>query len=123
MFYKNSLIARYISAGILNTIFGYALYAILMVLGLHSALSLAIATICGVAFNYKTSGLMVFHGPSNGKLIKFLIGYLFVYCVNVICISVLFNFGMSEYLSGAVMQLPAAVMTFLIQKKWVFKND
>lgn len=121
-FYLKKIVFKFFLVGIVNTIFGYTLFATLLLLGLHYSLALALATIIGVLFNFKTSAKFIFNNQSYANLLKFIAGYIFVYIFNVFGVSVFIYLGLSEFLSGAIMILPAAVTAFLIQRFWVFKK-
>ena len=70
---------KFILVGILNTIFGYSIFAICNFLGFHYTLSTLITTILGVLFNFKTTGIIVFLNNDNKKLLRFIAVYCFNY--------------------------------------------
>ncbi|MFN5967546.1 MAG: GtrA family protein, partial [Pseudanabaena sp.] len=74
---KKSRFIKFLFVGIINTIFGYSVFAILIILRLDYQYALLIATICGVMFNFKTIGTLVFKTKNNELIFRF-IG---VYCV------------------------------------------
>ena len=51
---------KYLFVGILNTVFGYSLFALLIFINLHYTLASLLATIAGVLFNFKTMALRIF---------------------------------------------------------------
>ena len=58
--YLNQRIAKFISVGLINTLVGYAIYAILIAANISYFLALFVATIAGVTFNYFSIGRLVF---------------------------------------------------------------
>lgn len=55
-------VLRFLQAGAINTLFGYALYASLVAIGLHIYLAQVVAHVIAVAFNYVTYSRHVFRG-------------------------------------------------------------
>jgi len=54
------LIARFIGVGLINTVVGYGIYGILILLNVPYLVALLMATIMGVIFNYFSIGRLVF---------------------------------------------------------------
>lgn len=114
---------RFILVGVLNTVFGYGCFSILLYLGLHYSLALLIATGLGVLFNFKTTSALVFKSSNNGLILRFVSVYAFVYGVNVVGIEAFCRLGFTPYWGGALLVLPMAVLAFFLQKRFVFSND
>jgi putative flippase GtrA len=116
------LFTRFLITGIFNTVFGYAVYGLAIYMGLHFGLALLLATHVGVIFNYFTYKTYVFKSKNERVFILFAAAYAIVYAVNYIGISFLKSFGYSSYMAALIM-LPLSVMlSFVINKKVVFKN-
>jgi len=60
------LIARFIAVGLLNTVVGYAIYGILILLNVPYLAALLVSTIAGVIFNYFSIGRLVFKSRGGG---------------------------------------------------------
>ena len=58
--------------GGINTVFYYALYSLLIYAGLHYAVAVGIATVCGVLFNFQTFGRVVFKDFQRRLLGRFI---------------------------------------------------
>ncbi|HBA61365.1 MAG TPA: polysaccharide biosynthesis protein GtrA [Elusimicrobia bacterium] len=114
------LFVRFIAVGVLNTIFGYSLFALLIFVGLHYALAALVGQVLGVLFNFKTTGRLVFGSRDNSLLLRFLGVYSFTYVVNVFALKGLKGLGWNMYLAGAAMLLPMAIIAFLLNKRLVF---
>jgi putative flippase GtrA len=112
--------ARFLFVGFFNSLFGYSCFAILLYVGLHYALALFLATILGVAFNFKSTGALVFGSHNNRLIIRFIASYAAIYFVNAVGIKILSHIGVTPYISGAVLIFPMAVLAFILNKRFVF---
>ena len=118
-------IAKFIGVGLLNTVIGYAIYAVLILLNVPYLAALLIATVAGVTFNYFSIGRMVF--KSKGGLhvfAKFVSAYSVVYVVNAVVLAILIkHFLFSPYV-GQVLCVPlSVVLSWILMNYWVYKND
>lgn len=111
---------RFLVVGVLNTLFGYALYALFLFMGLHFTVAAFLATIIGILFNFKTTGVLVFKNKDNALVLKFFAVYGVVYCVNILFLAIFDSFSVSAYLAGAILTLPMAILSYLLMKKFVF---
>ena len=117
----NNKFVRFIFVGLLNTAFGIGLYCFLIYLGFPYYLSLLLSTVLGVLFNFKTIGVIVFNNRNNGLLIKFSLCYAFVYVINVFLVKILVEFtALDNYLAGVIIIPFTAIISFVIQKNFVF---
>ena len=124
------LIQKYITAGfirfvlvaMLNTLFGYGVYTLLVYCGMHFSLATLISTILGVLFNFKTYGILVFKNSSNKLIFRFVLVYCVVYLCNIGGIALLKTLGMSSYLAGAVMLVPVGLLGFILNKIFVYSQ-
>lgn len=111
---------RFLIVGIMNSLFGYGCFAVLLYLGLHYAQALFIATLVGLMFNFKSTGSLVFKSQNNRLILRFIVVYSIVYSLNVLGIKAFFHFGVAPYFSGALLILPMAVLAFFLNKRFVF---
>jgi putative flippase GtrA len=117
------LFTTYILVGILNTAFGYTLFALFIFLRFPDSLAVLLATLAGVAFNFRTIGKMVFKSNDNSAIIRFLLVYGMTYLLNVAGLRVLAAlYHLSMYRAGAVLLLPMALISFLLHKGFVFRK-
>ena len=121
MLWKNSFF-RFLAVGLLNTIFGYSFFAIFIFLNFNYALALALGTIIGILFNFKTVGIIVFKSHNNGLIIKFFAVYCIVYLFNLVGLRIFNVYHIKNYVAGAILILPAAVIGFLLNRMFVFKQ-
>ena len=113
---------RFLAVGVLNSLFGYACFAFFLFLGLHYSLALLLATVAGVLFNFKTTGYLVFKSSDNRLIFRFVATYAIVYMANVSILKALLLIGVDLYYGGAVLILPMAALSFILNKRLVFKN-
>lgn len=116
---RKKLILFFLVGGI-NTLFGYSLYALLLYLQFHYAVASLMATIAGVLFNFKTTGVIVFKNNNNKLLFKFIAVYTVTYLLNIGFLKIFSSFNTNMYFAGAILILPMALIAFILQKKFVF---
>jgi len=118
-------ILKFLSVGLLNTVFGYAIYAILIFINIHYLTALLVATIAGVVFNYFSFGRIVFHGHAGWLVFgKFVIAYGVVYLVNAALLMALTKVFLFSPYVGQVMCIPLSViLSWLLMNYWVYKKD
>jgi len=118
--WKNVELARFFLIGALNTMVGYIIFLLAVLAGLHYSISIAIATVLGTFFNFKSTGALVFRSKSNKKLLKFLMVYALVYVLNVIGVSIFVKFEIKEWLAGLLLLFPVAMFSYFLNRKYVF---
>ena len=121
----NPQIIKFILTGIINTIFGYSVYAGLIFIKIPYFFALLIATIFGVIFNYFSFGKLVFSQKSNWWVfIKFITAYTIIYLNNVLLLRLLtLEFSMNPYLGQAICVPISVVLSWIIMNIWVYKKD
>ena len=119
---QNTLI-RFIFVGSLNTLFGYGVFSLLTFCGVHYFLAMLFATMIGVLFSFKTLGKLVFNNADNRLFFKFILTYTIAYFLNILTLKTLLYFSINVYAAGAVSTAIAAVFSYLVNKKFVFKKD
>ena len=112
---------RFILVGVLNTVFGYLVFAGLTRLGWRDVFAVPAATVAGVAFNFMTYGKLVFQSLEARSLPRFLLGYLGLYACNVGGLRVLARVGLDAYKAQAVLVIPLAMLSYVYNDRWVFR--
>lgn len=113
---------RFLIVGLVNTAFGYGLFAALTWLGLSYPLAIGLSTIAGIAFNFQSTGRLVFDGAPWQRIWRFVSVYALLYCLNVGSLSWLLTKELDIYLANALLIVPLAVLSYLLQRKFVFKS-
>lgn len=118
----NSRIVRYVFVGGMNTVFGFAVYALLAPTSLPTWLLLIIANIAAISFNFATTGSIVFRDLKLQRIPRFLLTYGIIFLI---------YFGLVEWLSPviggrmiamAVVVLPVSAVNYILQMVFVFKR-
>ena len=110
---------RFFKVGVINTLFGYALYAVMVAIGLQLFVAQAVATIIAVAFNYVSYSRYVFNGARSSK-VRFLLSYALNYLVSVAALAMWAAIVPSPYLAGLLATLVAVAVNFVVLRQWVF---
>ncbi len=115
----------FLLVGLLNTLFGYLIFALLVFLKLHYALAVFLATCMGVAFNFKTTGMLVFGSRNNLLIGRFVAVYAFLFVANIVLLKIMLVLGLSPYAGGAAVIFPLAIAGYFLNSKFVFseKNE
>ncbi len=123
MLHKYDRVIRFVLVGLLNTVFGYSIFALMIKIGIHYALATFIGTILGVLFNFFTTGRMVFNSLGNKQLLRFILVYIFLYVINIFLLEVLITAGLSAYLGGFVLIPVMAPIGYFLQTRFTFKQS
>ena len=110
---------RYYQAGIVNTGFGYGLYAVFVALGLNMYLAQIIAHLMGMTFNYFTYSRHAFHDSDVSKG-RFILSYAVNYLLGLAALWAASQAIASPYLAGFVAVVVVSLINYVILKNWVF---
>lgn len=137
---------RFLFVGVINTLFGYGLFVLFIWFGMHYSIALLCSNILGILFNYKTTGYIVFANKSNRLILQFFLVYGVVYLFNLLELYLLDKSNVYEYILSfpildflyelplnlnkvgdvigqAITLLPNAILSFLLNKIFVFKES
>jgi len=110
-------------AGI-NTLFGYLIFSLTVFLLKNVYLSVIVATIIAVLFNFKTYGSLVFKSKDNSKVFLFLGVYLCTMTIQMLLLKGLSLIGIpNPYIAGGIILLPVSLLSFILMKKFVFSKQ
>lgn len=118
-------IVRFLVVGGINTLFGYLVFSFFIILRIHYSIASLFATILGVLFNFFTTGRIVFNNKDSKLLIKFFGVYGFTYLINLLFLKIFDTYQVNMLIAGAILVLPIAVLSFFLNKSFVFlvKNN
>jgi len=125
---KKHRFVRFLLVGVLNTIFGYSLFAVLILIGLNYKYAVLIGTILGVLFNFQTTGRLVFGSKNNKLIFRFVLVYVVTFLLNVEVLRIVdaIDIGIEQktkmLIAGAILLLPMAVISFILMKLFVFRE-
>ena len=121
----NNEAARFVGIGAINLIFGYVFGIIFLIsLPFHYAISVLLASILAVIFNYFSNSKFVFKSDySSKKASLFFLNYVLIYCLNILLMSLTIEMLNFTKVQAYLFAMPFLVATtFFIQKKLIFKT-
>jgi putative flippase GtrA len=110
---------RYYQAGIVNTLFGYGLYALFVAVGLNMYVAQICAHILGMTFNYFTYSRYAFRDAEGSKL-RFVLSYAANYLLGLASLAAAAQVIASPYLAGLAAVLFVSMVNYFILKHFVF---
>lgn len=114
---------RFLFIGALNTLFGYALYAFLVFIGIRYDWARVIAIIMGIIFNFFTTGRIVFKNRDNWLIVRFVLVYAVTMSLDVFVLKRLVeHIHINQYIAGALITIPIALLSFLLNSIFTFKT-
>jgi putative flippase GtrA len=115
--------ARFLVAGAVNTLFGYSVFAGLVLAGMAPMPALVLTYVVGIAFNYFTTGRYVFGHAGSGALLRFIAAYGVIYLFNVAIYRGVAGLGAAPLLAQALCLPVVAVFSFVLFKFRVFRDE
>jgi hypothetical protein len=113
------LLWRYYQAGIVNTFFGYGMYAALIWAGLGMYAAQLVAHLVGTGFNYLTYSRHTFAGLDAVKS-RFVLSYVFNYSLGLASLAAASLVIASPYVAGILSILFVSLVNFFVLKTMVF---
>lgn len=113
-------IFRFLVVGALNTLFGFVVYTLFALTPLPTWLVLIAANIITLSFNFATTGGLVFRQAKLRLIPRFLVGYGVVFCIYLGLIHILSPLVGGRIWAMAIIVLPVAALTYVIQLLFVF---
>lgn len=99
---------RFLVVGVVNTAFGYGVYAAAVLAGLPAQAALALQFLLGVLWNYRMHARLVFAVEGWERLPAYVGAYLLIWALNAVALRMLLAAGMSP-LAAQGLILPATV--------------
>ena len=112
-------VALFLAAGVLNTAFGYGVYALCVAIGLLPSFAVVVSTVAGVCFNFRTLGA-VFAGQGYSRLPRFVAVYAALMALNIVLIKLAGHAGIEPYLAGLLALLAVTPLTYIAMRLFVF---
>lgn len=113
---------RFLVIGGVNTIFGYSVFAVMILLQVHYTIAAFLSTICGVLFNFLTTGHFVFGNRDSSRLLRFFGVYGVSYVVGVLLLRIAEIVRIDVLLAAAVLALPMAALSYTLNRLFVFRT-
>ena len=114
---------RFLFVGGINTLFGYFVFSVFILLQIHYSIASLLATILGVLFNYFTTGRIVFNNSDSKLLIKFFGVYGITYLINLLFLKIFDSYQVNMLVAGAILIFPMAFLSYFLNKTFVFRVE
>lgn len=111
---------RFLLVGVLNTAVGYAVFALLILLGSSPAPAVIGSTIAGALFNFQSISRIVFQSRESGLLPRFLLVYTGQCGLNIALLRLAGAAGFTPLVAGAIILPLMAVLTYFAMRHFVF---
>ncbi|GGF58982.1 hypothetical protein GCM10007301_18360 [Azorhizobium oxalatiphilum] len=118
----NNRIVRYVVVGGLNTLFGFAVYAVLALTSLPTWLILILANVAAISFNFATTGGIVFRDLKAQRIPRFLITYGIIFLTYLTLIEGLSPLVGGRIVAMAIVVLPVSALNYGLQMLFVFNR-
>jgi putative flippase GtrA len=112
---------RFYSVSVLNTAFGFGLYALLVWLGLNLYIAQIVSHLCGMTFNFFTYRTHVFRGL-RPSVPAYIAAYASNYLVGLTLLAIFHHLTRSAYLAGFLATVIASLINFAVLKLLVFRR-
>lgn len=113
---------RYLVAGVVNTLFGYAAYGVLILAGTAPQIALAGGMIAGILFNFFSISA-AFASHEGRRLPRFLAVYGVSYLANAWLLGIAVRSGIGPLVAQGGLTLLFAPLTFLAMRGFVFAQE
>jgi len=111
---------RFILVGVVNTLFGYLVFGFFTYIGQPDSLSVLMANLLGVAFNFVTYGKAAFGSFSWTRMPRFAVVYGINYAGNVAALGALRSHGVSPYVAQLAILPFSIVFLYFALRYFVF---
>jgi len=122
VFHGNQFL-RFVVVGVFNTLLAYAIYALSLAVGFPYPIANFIALVFGIIISFTTQGKIVFNSLEYRRFWRFLLCWSLIYCINIAIIRELIHLGFGAYAAGALALPVIAVISFGVQKFFVFTQE
>jgi putative flippase GtrA len=112
-------IVRYYQAGVINTAFGYGLFALFVWTGMHMYAAQIVAHVLGVVFNYFTYSRYAFAGQPGSRA-RFALSYMANYFLSLGALALTAIVVSSPYVAGLIATVAVSLINYFVLKRLVF---
>ena len=114
---------KFFITGIINTIVGYVIFALLVYFNVPIKYALLIATTISVIFNYFSYKEIVFKQKRSFKgFLRHIFFYCIIYFLNITALTFVIKYLISNHYLAQLVCMPTLVfLSWIIMSKWIFK--
>lgn len=112
---------RYYSAGVVNSLFGYGLFSLLVTVGLNIYVAQLLSHCVGVAFNWLTYSRFAF-SDREGSRGRFVMSYVVNYFLGLGALFLASRLVSSPYLAGLIAIVAVSVINYFVLKQFVYRE-
>lgn len=116
---------RFLLVGILNTVFGYGIYALFCYLEYTPSLAITIATILGTVHSFLWNKFYTFKSKEKSilEIIKFIAVYFISYLINLAIVLYFSRYhNMDKYIIGLASIFVSTIVSYVGHNKFSFKS-
>ena len=113
-------IARFLVVGCLNTAFSYLIYACALYIGLSFVWANLCAVVSGVLVSFRMQRGLVFGEGRSGAFLRYIAFWAVIWVINIFIIWLMKIFVQDSYIAGALALIPVTIISYFVQKIWVF---
>lgn len=118
----SNVYVRFVLVGLLNTAFGYSLFLVILQAPLPLFVVVALSNVGAILFNFWTMGTLVFDNADPRLIFRFVTGWGFYIGLAYVGLRAMIALGVPVEFAPAVLLLPMAVVSFLINRFFIFKK-
>lgn len=117
-------LGRFVSVGVVNTVFGYSVIFVAMALGVSPYVSNALGYFLGWLLSYALNRFWVFAGAgrTRGSMPRYGISFALAYALNFLVLHIGLLLGWPGTLCQVVAGATYFLVMFSLSKIWVFKT-
>ncbi len=114
---------KFLVVGVVNTLFGYGVFALLIFAGASPTPALLLAYVVGVLFNFFTTRRFVFNQSTLAALRYFIGAYILIYLFNLGLYKLIEIASLTPLVIQAICLPIVAIFSFTLFKFLVFKDS
>ena len=111
---------RFLVVGGLNTLVGYALFCFALLIMPTSFVALCVSTALGIAFNFISTGSIVFGSRDPRRILRFCSVYGVVFAYNALGLAFFEAGSVPPALAGLLLMPGAVAISYVLNRTFVF---
>lgn len=123
---KDKTVIRFLAVGILNTIVGYGVFALLISFNIHYSLASLISQVVGTIHSFFWNKFFTFKTKeySISEVLRFFSVYAASYLINLLILFIFIDiFGSNKFIAGLITLLITTIISFWGHKYFSFKSS